>query len=138
MEAVELIFRLDRIKALNLAGIAPEDAWFFLSREVHRRPKVLELHVGRIRAAAALDPEATYAALLDLMTVLQERGRALRWRLFRQVRDRLSGKCADELYRYLNAEIPLSHLPFSPRAVLHPGVVGKLGAGESNFGGRKP
>ncbi len=132
---MELIFKLEQIKALNLKGIAPEDAWFFLSREVHRRPKVLELHVGRIRAAAALDPEATYAALLDLMTVLQERGRALRWRLFRQVRSRLSGKRAEDLYRYMNAEIPLIHLPFSPRAVLHPGIVGRLGAGESEVGG---
>ena len=132
---MELIFKLEQIKALNLEGIAPEDAWFFLSREVHRRPNVLELHVGRIRAAAALEPEAAYAALLDLMTVLQDRGRALRWRLFHQVRDRLKEDRAGELYRYLKEEIPLSRLPFSPRAMLHPGIVEENEADASASGG---
>ncbi len=121
---MELIFRLKQIKALRLRGIPGAEAWDFLCREVHRQPTCLELHIGRIQVATAIGSEAVYAALVDLMTVLKDKGGALRRRLFNRVRDRLDDAHAHYLYRYLNEEIALNQLPFTPKAVLQQGVVG--------------
>ncbi len=97
----------------------------FLTRELSRRPSCLAWHVLRI-VAAQFDPEALYAALLDLFWVLQGKGERLRRRVLGWAGKRLAPDRLAVLEQCLAGEIDVRRLPFSPRSVLHDGAWGQV------------
>ncbi|GAB6068123.1 hypothetical protein JCM13664_14420 [Methylothermus subterraneus] len=106
-------------------GVDLEAVYGFLTAQVCRRPRRLELHVCRIRAAAALGEEALYAALLDLFWVLDAKGESLKRRLLTWGQGRLAADRRMALAECLAGRLAVRQLPFSPRAVLHDGVWGE-------------
>ncbi len=110
-------------------------SWDFLSREVHRRPRYLALHLARVQAALDLDGEAVYAALVDLILVLDGRGRPLQRRMILGAERWLPSGRRERLRRYLAGGLAAEALPFSPRSVLQPGLIGASGEGEADASG---
>ncbi|BCX81913.1 hypothetical protein MIT9_P1495 [Methylomarinovum caldicuralii] len=124
---VEAAFFLDRwLRLQPVDQLDSATAWSFLTREIHRDPRRLVLHLARIRAAVGLDAEALYAALVDLVLTLEGRGRGLQRRMIRGAGKWLKAERRQMLERYLAGRLPLQSLPLSPRSVLQAGAVGML------------
>ncbi|BCX89453.1 hypothetical protein MIN45_P1826 [Methylomarinovum tepidoasis] len=124
---VEAAFFLDRwLRLQPVDQLDSSAAWSFLTREVHRDPRRLVLHLARIRVAWELDAEALYAALVDLVLTLEGRGRRLQRRMIRGTRKRLRAERRQVLERYLAEHLPPQSLPLSPRSVLQAGTIGEL------------
>ncbi len=122
----EWVFWLDKFFQLKLpATIEAKAAYAFLSYQVRRYPKRLELHLCRILAAALIEEEALYAALLDLFWVLGNKGAALKKRMLKVMHSRLAADHSLALEEYLAGSKTVRELPFSARSVLHDGALGK-------------
>lgn len=107
------------------ANAGPKDVYAYLTRQVCRWPDKLQFHVCRIQAAASLDQEAVYAALLDLFWVLGEKGQSLKQRVVGWAQRRLAADRLAVLQACLTGSLKVRQLPFSPRSVLHGGMWGE-------------
>ncbi|MCX8049337.1 MAG: hypothetical protein N3A55_06720 [Methylohalobius sp.] len=111
---------------LRLPANADLDAVYaFLTRQIRRWPYKLQFHVCRIRAAAALEKEALYAALLDLFWILGEKGQSLKQRMLEWSRRRLAPARLVALEECLAGRITAQQLLFSGYSVLHDGLWGQ-------------
>lgn len=136
---VEPAFLLERWQRLErLSWVDASLTWTFLSREIHRCPQSLALHLCRIRAGLEMDAEAVYAALVDLVLTLGTRGRRLQRRMILGSRKWLAPLQSKALHRYLAGHLSAAELPFSPRSILQPGIIGKMQAITSQAGERRP
>jgi hypothetical protein len=122
----EGVFWQDRFSQLKLPAAKEAKAVYaFLSYQVRRRPKKLELHLCRILAAALIEEEALYAALLDLFWVLGSKGTVLKKRLFEGMRGHLTADHSLALEECLAGRKEMRELPFSARSLLHDGTLGE-------------
>ncbi len=119
-------FHRDEFLRLALPrGVSVQAVYEFLTRELSRHPNCLAWHVCRI-VAAQFDPEALYAALLDLFWVLEDKGERLRRRVLGWAEKRLAPDHLAALEECLAGKIGVRQLPFSPRSVLHDGAWGQV------------
>lgn len=107
------------------ANADPQGVYAYLTRQVCRRPGKLQFHVCRIQAAALLDQEAVYAALLDLFWILGEKGQSLKQRVVGWAQGRLDADRLAALQECLTGGLKVRQLPFSPRSALHSGMWGQ-------------
>lgn len=117
-------FILDDFRNLRLSrGINAVKSYAFLTRQIQRRPQELAFHVCRIKCALQMrDEEAVYAAVLDLFSILDDKGLALRKRMLSKVADSLSSQIKTELGQVLSGQLSAQSLPYCACSVLHEGM----------------
>ncbi len=119
-------FHRDDFLSLHPPSFLQEQAYDYLTRQVSHQPNILSYHVCRIQVAITQGEEAVYAALIDLIWVLGNKGRPLQKRLILAARKWLSHEKYELLSNHLTGRLSLRSLPFSCRCVIHDGAWGDV------------
>ncbi len=126
IEFPEMEFHREEFLSLHIPIGLEEQSYDYLTRQVSRHPKTLPYHLCRIKVAITRHEEAVYGALIDLIWVLEDKGRNLQKRMVSAARKWLSEDRYDLLTQYLFHRLPCSSLPFSHCSVLHDGSWGDV------------
>lgn len=125
---VEPVFLSDTMLAAFLKSKSADTIINFMAQKIARSPTDLQLHLKRIDFCSQQDNHSgIYGALLDLFTVLQEKGRPLRKRLLQKYSAQLESEQRSILYECLSGKPDNERvIPFSKESMLSDGRTGTL------------
>jgi hypothetical protein len=124
---LDVAFQMPAVRNLRLAPDCIGDEGIeYIDYRIVRSPKDLCNHVRRILLQHDMgDPDALYAALLDLFIVLENKGFALRRRVLEGARSRLSAQQYRTLSACMNSDqVQCDRLPAPPDSMLAKGLIG--------------
>lgn len=95
-----------------------------LEAKVLRQPQDLKAHIDRINHCVQMEQsEQLYAALIDMLIVLNRQGPAISWRMLNITKAKLSGEQQKTLSDYLrNTNTDSQTLPITPHSLFSKGL----------------